>query len=314
MWRIPTFALAALLLYAAPGQAQQCTPDDPLCNQMLEASEVLQARAGIGLAGGNPVPGATSTLGMRIGSVPRMTVAARVTGVGLDMPGLRSSEADFQSLGYSVNADAAVGVFSGFSVAPTVGGLLSLDAVASVGMLRLPGSHGLDRNPGSWAVGARVGVLRESFTAPGISVTAMYRRIGKMAGVGDDAINSGSRPGFTLENNSVLSLRAVVGKRLFVVGANAGVGYDSYRSDVNAYGIDYRPVAGDFSSFGQDGRKLGRVSTFVNATWTMLIVNFVAEAGWQRGGDRFTATLPSGQSSKTQKNGYFGSLAVRLAL
>jgi hypothetical protein len=33
----------------------------------------------------------------------------------------------------------------------------------------------------AWALGARVGILRESFTAPGVSVSAMYRSIGSFS-------------------------------------------------------------------------------------------------------------------------------------
>jgi len=280
---------------------------------MVEASAILQARAGIAFAGGNAVPGASSTLGMRIGSIPRMTIAARVTGAGLDMPGLKSSEADFQSLAYSFNVDAAIGVFSGFGIAPTIGGFGSIDAVASVGTLRLPDSHGVRSDPASYAVGLRLGVLRESFTAPGISATAMYRRIGDVRGEAEAPL-LGEPAGFRLEDNSVVSLRAVVGKRLFVVGANAGIGYDWYRSDVVATGTDFRPVAGAQASAAENARRIGRTTGFVNATWTLLILNFVAEAGVQQGGDVFTATLPQGQTSRTQKRAYYGSLAVRLAL
>src|ERR1043166_2124683 len=116
--------LTSLTIFACSqyAQAQSCSPvntETAACNAMVEASQVLEARAGIGLAGGNPVPGASSTLGMRIGHIPRISVAARITGVGLDMPGINRGESDFKALGHSTNFDAAVALFSGFGLLPT---------------------------------------------------------------------------------------------------------------------------------------------------------------------------------------------------
>jgi len=39
-----------------------------------------------------------------------------------------------------------------------------------------------------------------------------------------------------------------------------------------------------------------------------------AELVLKRGGDPFTAPLPSGQRSKTENAGYYGSIALRLVL
>src|SRR5204863_2529306 len=95
------------------------------CNQLVEAAQILQARAGIALSGGNPVAGASSTLGMRIASIPRVSVAARFTGVGLDMPGITGG--DFKAVAHSFNCDGAVGVSSVMSLAPPIGVLVSFD-------------------------------------------------------------------------------------------------------------------------------------------------------------------------------------------
>ena len=322
--RIVTLLLVSTAAFAAPCLGQTCTGSGSAgatqaCNQMIESSQILQARSGIALSGGNPVPGASSTLGMRIGSVPRVSVGLRATGVGVSTPALDVTSNNASGLAHSLNVDASVGLFSGFVLAPTIGGFGSFDVVASAGKLTLPSDIGLQaRSPGSWALGARVGILRESFTAPGISVTALYRRVGDINGVKTVNTPAGAfMRTVSLSNNSDFSVRGVIGKRLFVVGANAGLGVDSYHSDVRAASSSSGTPQGTVdgaATYTLNGYKQSRVTGFVNATWTMLILNFVAEAGYQRGGDAFTGSLGSTQSSKTQNAGYYGSLAVRLAL
>src|SRR5688572_21102686 len=56
------------------------------CNMVVEAIEIAQPRFGLALAGGNPLAGSASTLGMRVGSVPRIAAEARVTAVKADLP------------------------------------------------------------------------------------------------------------------------------------------------------------------------------------------------------------------------------------
>lgn len=273
------------------------------CNAIAHAAQVAQPVVGIGFVGGNPIAGASSTLGMRLGKIPRITVAVRGTGVFMRIPDLDKNEIN-NGLGRFINVDAAVGVLSGWSLAPTIGGFGSLDAVVSVGKSGLGGDF--PTSPASWAVGGRVGILRESFTAPGISVTAMYRAIGttRYGAVPDVTVGSGT--GMELSDNNVKSVRAVIGKRLFVIGANAGIGYDKFSSTASVYPALGGPTPHDVAT--------SRKTVFANLTWTMLILNIVAEGGVMKGGDAFTSPLPSGRESRTDKSTYFASLAVRLAL
>ena len=315
--RVAFITAAAVAGCVSQGWSQRCTvpfgePDVSYCNSLIHTAYALQPRAGIGLATGNPVPGASSTLGMRIGSVPRITFAGRVSGVTMDVPRIRDGTGDINTVATSLNFDAAVGLFSGVSLAPTVGGFASIDIVGSAGKLFLPDQFAED--PASWALGARVGILRESFTAPGISITGTYRRIGAVT---SDLLNpAGGYYHFAMTDNSALGLRAVIGKRLFVLGAAAGVGYDSYRSDVLAVaGAVDSPLGAAYEArFSESEHQSKRFTAFANVTWTMLILNLSAEAGYQRGGDPFTAPLPSGQRSKTENARYYGSIALRLVL
>jgi hypothetical protein len=101
----------------------------------------------------------------------------RGTGAFMNPQSVRFENAgdDEKGIARTINLDAAVGILSGWSIAPTIGGFASLDLIGSVGHLMMPDEF--SEAGKSWAVGARVGILRESFTAPGVSVTgiAVYR-------------------------------------------------------------------------------------------------------------------------------------------
>jgi hypothetical protein len=206
----------------------------------------------------------------------------------------------------SFNVDAGVGIYSGLTIAPTLGGFGSIDAIVSLGKMKMPEEF-VNSEPGSWAAGLRIGLLRESFTAPGISVTAMYRSIGDYSyGQTGDAPANAMLTQANFENNSVQSLRAIIGKRIFVLGANVGVGYDKFASDVSGNG-------GGLLLQNVELRE-DRLTAFANVSWTLIILNAVAEAGYMQGGDAFASPLPTGQSSQTEKATYYASLALRLAL
>jgi hypothetical protein len=286
------------------------------CHLVVEAIEIGQPRVGITLAGGNPVPGASSTLGMRLGAVPRVSVGARATAVRLELPPIASqgSTAEIDAFVPSINIDASLGVFSGFSLLPTVGGFGSLDLVGSFGVIPIPEGEGFSGDsPKGWGIGARLGILRESFTAPGISITGMYRRLSDF-NYGDRTLAGSQDSYFEASAMRVLSLRGVIGKRILVLGATAGIGYDKFKSDI-AFGVDNPSLLGpprfDFSEsdFAND-----RTTAFASLQWTLLVLSIIGEVGYQSGGDDFPGDLPSGRTSTSDKSAYYGSLAIRLAI
>jgi hypothetical protein len=295
MWGLTT---TLVLACSAVGFAQndlqeRCPIGNTFCDRMAGAAEIAQVRTGIGLVGGNPVLGASSTLGMRLRALPRLTMAARVTGVQLDVPDVTSPTAsgDVGNLATSINLDAAVGVFSGLSLLPTVGGFGSIDVLASYGWLSLPDEYVQD-NISSWAVGLRIGILRESFTAPGIAVSGMFRSIeGQTFGSFFGPSNTAGTY-FIVRDHKVWSGRATVGKRILMLGAVAGIGYDKFTGIGEIQnGSTFNVESTDFDN--------SRTTLFANLSWTMLLLNIVAEGGVQRGGS---------------DNTNYGSLAVRLAL
>ena len=272
---------------------QRCPAGNTFCERMGLAAELTQVRTGIGMAAGNPVPGASSTLGMRLGAIPRLSIAGRITGVQLEVPNTLSatSTGELGNFERSLNVDASLGVFSGFSVLPTVGGFGSIDLVASYSSLGLPDQF-VPENAESWAVGVRLGILRESFTAPGIAVTGMYRDIDDVQ-LGN-TLTSTNGPGtfFRVRDMAMWSARATVGKRILMLGATAGIGWDRFTGSAEAQdGSNFLVTADDFNN--------SRTTIFGNLSWTMLILNIVGEVGVQQGGPDNTT---------------YGGLSIRIAL
>jgi hypothetical protein len=294
---------AAALVRPAVGNAQtlrgECSPEG-LC-EVTDAAVTLSPRLALAAAGGNPVAGTASTHGMRVPGSPRWSVALRGTFVPVDLPpaaGIQQSPVI-----WSAAADASLGIFNGVQLLPTIGGFGSIDALGSIGLLNVPQGDGFDTGtPLTWALGVRVGVLRESFTAPGVSLSAMYRSLP------DVAYAEGVNASFENTGQSVMTYRATVGKRLLGLGLTAGLAHDRGSSEVSARYVDTTPVQLE-SSIGPRDVSFDRTAFFANVSYTLLILNMAAELGWQESGDR-----PAGAHANTGKGGLFGGIAVRLAI
>ncbi len=281
-------------------------------NLVAQGVEVVQPRIGLAAAGGNPVAGTASTLGMRIGNFPRISIGGRVTAVQADLPPIRRigrvGDIDFAVAALAV--DGAIGLFQGFSPAITVGGVLSLDLLASAGLVFLPDDEGFDDLPFAWGAGLRLGILRESFTAPGISVTAMYRRVGDVE-FGDPQLR-GTEAWFAADGYTNLSVRGTIGKRLFGIGLTAGAGYDRYSTDIAWRFIDPADPGGAPISVAVDGFTNDRFLFFVNGGLTLLILTASLELGWQQGGDVVPGPLPA-VGFDPEEGAFFGSFAIRIS-
>lgn len=285
----------------------QCTSAGatvPFCELAVYGLETLTARAGIASAGGNPVPGTASTFGMRLGPLPRMSLAVRFTLMPVELPPIyvRGQDETPDGLVTSINVDGSVGLFTGFSVAPTVGGLLSVDLLGNLSFLDMPGGEGFnDDNPVAWAVGARVGITRESFTAPGISVSGMYRRITELR-YGDTAMSRADAL-IQIDGHRVWNVRAAISKRLSLAALTGGIGYDHHS------GAGFVRVAE--AEGREDGFSIGRFNAFASGGATFLILTLAGELGWQQGAD---APGDLAGADIAGKSGFFGSVAIRLAI
>jgi hypothetical protein len=278
---------------------------EQFCVNVADATTILQPRIGIGFSGGNPVPGSSSTMGMRLGTMPRMSLGLRLTAAAVGLPPIEQvgRTADLTFPVGSVNADAGLGIYQGLTLLPTVGGFGSLDLIGSAGIMPLPRGSGFDdATAASWALGARVGLLRESFTAPGVSIDVMYRSVGRMAWGSPELAD---RDAFVqLDRMRVTSVQGTVGKRMLGFGLTGGASYDRYRGDVAIRIRDSAPL-----EIAERGVTTSRTSLYGNVSLTVLILNLASELGWQQGGDAI-----QGATDRLQKGGLFGGLAVRLAI
>lgn len=306
-------ALPALLTGAATGVTAQSDPGAlcgeavaPLeCQLAVSAARSVQPRVGLALWGGSPVPGTASTAGFRIGTTPRVSLSGRVALVPTALPPLVDRSESTSAVGVvpSASVQSTVELMHGYSPLPTVGGFLSLDFLGRVSFGRLPVGKGFDRSDvWGWAAGLRLGVLRESFTLPGVSVTATYGRstdvtFGDPEGLASDGFVQGAVSGLGL---TAAASRGILGVRL-----TGGVAWDRYGSDVRL-GYDGAP-AGPLSTVGGD-LVMERWSGFGSITWSHLIYHTVLEIGWHE--PPTPATLPV--DVEVTPMSWWGGLAVRV--
>lgn len=306
--------LAFTVLAAAPAEAR--AQDDqldsvcaggfagpvPECYLAAAAVRLIHPRIGTGLWGGSPVPGSASTLGMRLGSLPRFSMSGRVMALPMELPPLADRNADHGSrgLGAALSGQTTVGILPGWSPLPTVGGFLSLDGLARLSWLLLPDEGFHDRNVFGASVGLRLGVLRESFTLPGVSFTGTYGRSTEYA-FGDPG---GSGDGYIQGELSGWGVNGAATKRLGPVGLTAGASLDRYTDNV-AFSYRGAPPGGHRAEAVTD-----RYAAFGNISWTFLILHASLEGGWQ------DSPMPGGipQSVSLDPTGWWAALALRISI
>lgn len=276
------------------------------------AAAAVSARAVVGhvglLAGqGSEIPGEGSTLGRRLGGMPRVAAWVRggVQPVGVPDPPDPNGSDDASAWTPNLQAGLALGLFDGFRLLPTVGGLLSVDVFGHASFLFLSDGSGFDGSARVIAVGGRVGILRESFTLPGVSVSVSRRFSGDVR-LGDSA--SGD-PLEVLVDPALTSIRATVSKDLFAIGVLAGMGWDMYSADTRLRVTDGTtgvvPLSGSLDGtrrlyFGSVTRQLGILA------WVTV------EGGWAEGFDPVSGYAGTGHDP--QEGTLFGSVTLLLKL
>jgi len=252
-----------------------------------EVAEDGRDGLGIGHGGGAAIPGTSSALGRRFGATPRVAVAGRVGFVRFD----RQSAGAWDGRGRSdsglspvFGASVGVGLFDGFSPAPTASGLLGVDLIGDVSTVRLPSGDGFESSSLAWGYGVRIGLLRESFTLPGASVSIMRRS-------GASYVMEGERGSLDADVTTT-SVRATVGKDLLGFGVHAGVGWDRTSTEglIRVDGAGGPPVELPFEDEQRDNTVF-----FGGIARTFLVTTLGADVGWS--GDVV-----------------FGSLSVRLTI
>ena len=276
------------------------------CAAGAAAYEAVAAGIGLVAAGGSDIPGTSSTLGWRRGLGPRLAMSARFNGARIPLPAVDQASSSLlpglRSLVSAASLGVAAGLFDGFRAAPQYGGILALDAIASAGMIRLPRGDGFQGNAFSAGIGARLGLLRESFDVPGISVSAMRRFFGE-ARLGAD----GAPASLRLES-AATSVRAAIGKDLSAAGVMVGAGWDRYSGDATLEGA---AVPGERSeSVALDGPPVDRLLVFGALSRTWQVIQVTGEFGWAGGFD--APPDPGTMSHDPGAGSIFGSLSLRI--
>ena len=317
-------ALCALgSIHARPAAAQgivsladACAASDPgaltdWCQEVALAVQAVQGGAGMALAGGADLPGSASTLGRRMGRMPRISVHAGLTLARAGLPNVLDGDAapapesNFFLVAGRFGANA--GVFDGFSLGSTVGGVLAVDLLGSYTVLGLPSDEGFEEGIGGLGYGAKIGLVRESFTLPGISLSWARKDFGGF-GFGSSQGGDGARLDADL---NVTSVRALVGKDMFSFSILGGYGWDTYRSDATIVArVPGSSISGTASARDIETH---RNLWFVSGSLNSLLLQLTGEAGWASGFDRVFEDRPTG-GYDPQSGSPFGSLAIRITL
>jgi hypothetical protein len=308
-----SFTTIAAGAWAAPARAQgayqPCVQAGgalgTLCLNAVQAAGVVAARASLIAAGGNPATGSPSTLGLRLRS-PRLAMAGRLTAARAELHPLIRADADPEDVTlFGYHLDATLGVYDGFAPAPTVGGVGSIDLIGSAGWVHLSEGDGFAGSVFTWGVGVRAGVMRESFNAPGVTLSAQYRRIASIT-YGDPGLTETAAAAKN-DSPSLWSFRGVAGRLLGPVTATIGLGHDRVSSDAHvSVSRPGAPLTVDL-----DGFTTSRTIGFLNLSRTSLIYTIAAELGWQTGGEEPPAGLNAPNTNG--KGALFGGLTLRLA-
>jgi hypothetical protein len=285
----------------------------PLCRDVVAAVQLLQPELGLALAGGNPTLGTASPLGKKFRFIPRMHFGVRVNFTGAEIPDILNYPADprqpLPSRSFTIaspQADLSIGLFNGFQLASTLDGFLAVELLGSLGVLMLSSGQGFQDNAPGYGLGARVGILRESFTAPGISVSGYYKRTGDIdygkVADGDDA-----QIGLDLD---VYSFRTGISKSFVSFGVVVTLGWDRYQSAV-AYAVADGTGGMTVVASPEEPVDLAseRWSAFADLSYVVLFVNIVAELGWQEG-----QPLSTSRGDELASGKLFGSLGLELTL
>ena len=278
--------------------------DSAACAAGVVAARQVAAQLGLMASPGSEIPGEGSTLGRRLGGMPRVAawVRAGAEPFAYPAPADPSGSDDASTWTPTLQAGLGLGVFDGFQLLPTMGGFLSLDVIGQASFLFL--SDDFDGRAEVYSVAARVGLLRESFTLPGVSVS-LARRFSSVVGLGDvsggDALELFADP-------SVNSLRVTVSKDLFAFGVLAGMGWDDFSSETALRVSD----GGSGFALSNGAVDASRKLYFASLTKQLGILAWVTvEGGWAGGLDPL-----AGYSGGFDPEGstLFGSVTLLLKL
>jgi hypothetical protein len=279
------------------------------CAEAVHLLEALRGGVSLSLSQGSDIPGFSSTVGLGDGGRPRISTSVRFGITRVNSPVFRKLQQGPAASGRvaltSVQGTVGLGVFNGFAGPGTLRGLLSLDLLGSAGVAILPKSEGFQANVVGLGYGARVGLLREGFANPGVSVSIMRREFGDDVFYGGPAENAQIRfdPGST-------SVRLTVGRDYFPAGFVLGAGLDWYGGAVSVT-VRNREFGGQLGdrTVSSTSFTSRRATVFGGGQYTYLIFQTSLEVGWADGFggiDGYSGPFNPGSGT------YYGSLALRV--
>lgn len=297
------------LAEACEGQVPELTA---ICQDLALAGVAVQRAVGLTSTLGSDIPGTPSTLGLRLGSTPRIGLSLSTLLVRTDLPHVAAADVVGPTGRRTVSlvglrAGAAVGIVDGLQLAPTVGGVFSIDGLATYSLTRLPRGAGFDRNATGFGLGARVGIFRESFTLPGVSVSVMRHWL---RSVRLGSIDAGSR-GEVDADAAVTAVRATVGKNLFAVGLMAGAGWERYTGDVAVAASVPGASGGTITGSAAGSISTDRRLYFVAGWFNFLISQISFEAGMAEG---FDDPFGAARAFEASDRSLFFSLGFRVTI
>jgi hypothetical protein len=318
------------------------------CVVTSQAVASAQPLVGLLIAGGNPTIGTSGVDGLRLGFLPRVSAGARLNLVSIRLPDILVDQAPGQIADLTrrfgtpvpaVMGDASLMITRGVSVAPGLRGIGAISLLGSASYLpfRISGVDGFDRDRPSVGFGARVNLMEESFVAPGVSASLMYRRLptvhfGQICPQGFVSVvetegtprrQMGACPGAGDIGEFSFGItdwsgRLVVSKRLLGVGAVAGIGRDRYESNLDFGFRSAREIPGTGTAaairFLDNEFGTTRYSVFANLSYSLLVGMIAVEAGWQQGAPPITGFRNLGSEFDPRGGTWFGGLGARLAL
>ena len=268
------------------GQSEQI---QTLCADAALSLQALHGGIGLLMTAGGAIPASPSTAGNRMQGSPRIVVDLGATWATFAHPDLSRSGMleieDTRSFLLGARLTTVAGLFDGFSPVPAVGGVFSLDAVGSLQWVRVPGSVASGGSKIGWGGGVRVGIFRESFSLPGVSLSGMFHRAGELR----YGYVEGTGALVALEP-SVTSIRLIAGKDLWPLGLSAGVGWDRYRGNgsIQARISPGTTVPEGEARSGPRELSMNRRYVFGGVNFTWLITQMAAEVTWAAEGSPLT--------------------------
>ena len=333
MIHLRNLVLAALLAAPSAALAQQgslapqCSGQDLVsvaiqdaCQKSVDLFAFVAPQLGISISGGNAQLGQGSTLGglghfsLGVRANVAMGALPRLDNVTLSSQGAQRSDfaAEDQYVGLPA-VEAGIGLFRGFPVGLThVGGV---DLLVSAAYLPDVADEEFSVRTTDGALklgyGARLGLLEETSTIPGLAVTYLQRDLPTVSAIGrvdDDTVGV---QGLSLRTTA---WRVVASKRLAIFGIAIGGGQDRYdsRAEVDAvvnetvFGF---PVRAQISPVRVE-QKLTRTNYFADLSLNLPGFKLVGEIGRTTGGT--VAPTYNSFGEHTAGEGYtYGSIGLR---